>query len=185
MDEAVQVFKTQTLKGSRIINNGWVIHCPLSDIFWYMQWRSISAHTSHLHSAPYMTSKHAVSGLTRSTALDCHSHGISITQIDIGYFFSEIHFMASSDHCTGNALTPLAQSITMGTLQVDEMMHQVMAMDVQHLADAVVHITGLPTNIQVLKWILCMSPIQLHHISYHLPEHPTCGHLTGLPKYLS
>ena len=59
--------------------------------------------------------------------------------------------MASSDHCTGNALTPLAQSIITGTLQADGTMRREMAMDVQHVADAVVHIAGLPTNVQVLE----------------------------------
>ncbi|KAF8503088.1 hypothetical protein JB92DRAFT_3084274 [Gautieria morchelliformis] len=115
--EAVRVFKAQTPKGGRIINNG-----------------SISAHTPRPHSAPYTISKHAVSGLTKSTALDCRSYGISVTQIDIG-----------------NALTPLAQSIAAGTLQADGTSRREKTMDVQHVADAIVHIAGLPTDVQVLE----------------------------------
>ncbi|KAF8577742.1 short-chain dehydrogenase/reductase SDR [Ramaria rubella] len=115
--EAVRLFKTQIPQGGRIINNG-----------------SISAHTPRPNSVPYTASKHAVSGLTKSTALDGRSYGISVTQIDIG-----------------NALTPLAQSLAIGALQPDGSTRAEATMDVQHVADAIVHIAELPTNVQVLE----------------------------------
>ncbi|KAF8525038.1 short-chain dehydrogenase/reductase SDR [Hysterangium stoloniferum] len=115
--EAVKLFKKQTPQGGRIINNG-----------------SISAHTPRPNASPYTTSKHAVLGLTKSTALEGRSFDISVTQIDIG-----------------NAATPLAKSLGTGTLQADGSLRAEALFDVQHVADAIVHIAGLPTDVQVLE----------------------------------
>ena len=63
----VRVMKAQTPRGGRIINNG-----------------SISAYTPRPHSAPYTATKHAITGLTKSAALDGRQHDIAVGQIDIG-----------------------------------------------------------------------------------------------------
>jgi len=115
--EAVKLFKKQTPQGGRIINNG-----------------SISAHTPRPNASPYTTSKHAVLGLTKSTALEGRSFDISVTQIDIG-----------------NAATPLAESFRSGTLQADGSLRVEALLYVQHVADAIVHIADLPTDVQVLE----------------------------------
>ena len=65
--EAFRIMKSQTPRGGRIINNG-----------------SISAHTPRPHSSPYTSTKHAITGLTKSTALDGRACGIACGQIDIG-----------------------------------------------------------------------------------------------------
>src|SRR5690242_8481408 len=78
--EAIKIMKAQQPRGGRIINNG-----------------SISAHTPRPHSAAYTATKHAVTGLTKQTALDCRGHDICCGQIDIG-----------------NAATPLTERMVQG-----------------------------------------------------------------------
>lgn len=81
--EAVRQFKKQTPPGGRIINNGYALN-DLQGTLPNSHRRSISAHTPRPNSIPYTTSKHAVSGITKSTALDGRAFDISVTQIDIG-----------------------------------------------------------------------------------------------------
>ncbi|KAH8824826.1 hypothetical protein DL96DRAFT_1610982 [Flagelloscypha sp. PMI_526] len=115
--EAMKIFKAQSPPGGRIINNG-----------------SISAHVPRLYSSPYTMSKHAISGLTKSTALDGRQHGITVTQIDIG-----------------NAATDLSARMDKGTIQADGSMKVEPRFDVQHVADSIVHVANLPNNVTVLE----------------------------------
>jgi len=114
--EAFRIFKTQSPPGGRIINNG-----------------SISAYTPRLHSAIYTASKHAVLGLTKSTALDGRAHNITCTQIDIG-----------------NAATPMTVTHS-ATVQADGSVKGETRFDVEHVANTVVHIASLPTEVTVLQ----------------------------------
>ncbi|KAG7443161.1 NAD(P)-binding protein [Guyanagaster necrorhizus] len=115
--EAFKVFKNQAPPGGRIINNG-----------------SLSAHVPRPFSCPYTASKHAISGLTKSTSLDGRPFNISCTQIDIG-----------------NAQTDMAARLSKGTLQPDGRVIPEAMMDVQHVADAIIHIAGLPNDVTVLE----------------------------------
>ena len=108
--------KAQTPRGGRIINNG-----------------SISAHTPRPNSAPYTATKHAVTGLTKSTALDGRKHDIACGQIDIG-----------------NALTEMAARMAKGVPQANGEMAVEPLMDVQRVADAVLHMASLPLDANVL-----------------------------------
>lgn len=121
--EVVKIFKSQSPPGGRIINNG-----------------SISAHVPRPHSSPYTCSKHAVTGLTKSTALDGRAHDITCTQIDIG-----------------NAHTDLGIKLTHGALQPDGRVVPEPTFDVQHVADAIVHIAGLPNDVTVLEYNIMAS----------------------------
>jgi NAD(P)-dependent dehydrogenase (short-subunit alcohol dehydrogenase family) len=114
--EAIRIMKGQTPRGGRIINNG-----------------SISAHTPRPNSAPYTSTKHAVTGLTKSTALDCRKYDIACGQIDIG-----------------NALTPMAARMAKGVPQANGEIAVEPLMDVQRVADAVVHMASLPLDANVL-----------------------------------
>jgi NAD(P)-dependent dehydrogenase (short-subunit alcohol dehydrogenase family) len=114
--EAIRLMKAQTPRGGRIINNG-----------------SISAHTPRPNSAPYTATKHAVTGLTKSTALDCRKYDIACGQIDIG-----------------NALTPMAARMAKGVPQANGEVAVEPLMDVQHVADAVLHMASLPPDANVL-----------------------------------
>jgi NAD(P)-dependent dehydrogenase (short-subunit alcohol dehydrogenase family) len=114
--EAIRLMKAQTPRGGRIINNG-----------------SISAHTPRPNSAPYTATKHAVTGLTKSTALDCRKYDIACGQIDIG-----------------NALTPMAARMAKGVPQANGEMAVEPLMDVQRVADAVLHMASLPPDANVL-----------------------------------
>jgi NAD(P)-dependent dehydrogenase (short-subunit alcohol dehydrogenase family) len=114
--EAFRIMKRQKPRGGRIINNG-----------------SISAHTPRPDSAPYTATKHAVTGLTRSTALDGRPHDIACSQIDIG-----------------NARTELAERMAKGVPQADGRIAVEPLMDVEHVARAVVHVAGLPLDVNVL-----------------------------------
>ncbi|KAJ6612118.1 hypothetical protein B0H10DRAFT_2282384 [Mycena sp. CBHHK59/15] len=113
--EAVRIFKTQSPIGGRIINNG-----------------SLSAHTPRPLSAPYTASKHAITGLSKSLALDGRAFGITCTQLDIG-----------------NAGTRLTTRMTAGVLQPDGRRVPEATFDVAHVAAAVVHIAGLPPDVAV------------------------------------
>jgi len=108
--------KAQDPKGGRIINNG-----------------SISAYVPRVNSAPYTVSKHAMSGLTRSLALDGRQHNIACGQIDIG-----------------NALTEMARPLGEGTRQPNGTVLAEPLMDVHHVATSVLHMAQLPLDTNVL-----------------------------------
>jgi NAD(P)-dependent dehydrogenase (short-subunit alcohol dehydrogenase family) len=114
--EAIRIMKAQTPRGGRIINNG-----------------SISAHTPRPNSAPYTATKHAVTGLTKSTALDGRKYDIACGQIDIG-----------------NALTEMAARMAKGVPQASGEVAVEPLMDVQRVADAVLHMASLPLDANVL-----------------------------------
>ena len=117
--EAIRIMKKQKPKGGRIINNG-----------------SISAVTPRPLSAAYTATKHAISGLTKSIALDCRGHDIACGQIDIG-----------------NAVTPLTEPMAkgQGALQADGTRKVEPRMDVAHVASAVLYMAGLPLDTNVLS----------------------------------
>jgi NAD(P)-dependent dehydrogenase (short-subunit alcohol dehydrogenase family) len=114
--EAFRVMKDQEPRGGRIINNG-----------------SISAHTPRPNSAPYTSTKHAITGLTRSTALDGRKYDIACGQIDIG-----------------NAGTEMTARMKDGVPQADGSLAPEPTMDVDHVARAVVYMAGLPLDANVL-----------------------------------
>ncbi len=116
--QAFKLMKSQEPKGGRIINNG-----------------SISAHTPRPNSAPYTATKHAITGLTKSTSLDGRAHNIVCGQIDIG-----------------NALTEMTARMGQGVPQADGSLKAEPTMDVQHVANAVVQMANLPldANIQFM-----------------------------------
>jgi NAD(P)-dependent dehydrogenase (short-subunit alcohol dehydrogenase family) len=113
--EAVRWMKSQDPQGGRIINNG-----------------SISAHVPRPFSAPYTATKHAVSGLTKSTGLDGRAYNIACSQIDIG-----------------NAATDMTQKMEQGILQANGDIKVEPTMDVRHVADAVVYMANLPLSANV------------------------------------
>jgi NAD(P)-dependent dehydrogenase (short-subunit alcohol dehydrogenase family) len=114
--EAFKIMKSQEPRGGRIINNG-----------------SISAHAPRPNSAPYTSTKHAMTGLTKSTALDGRKYDIACGQIDIG-----------------NALTEMAAVMTRGVPQANGSVAVEAVMDVQHVARAVLHMAELPLDTNVL-----------------------------------
>jgi NAD(P)-dependent dehydrogenase (short-subunit alcohol dehydrogenase family) len=114
--EAFKIMKGQDPRGGRIINNG-----------------SISAHAPRPNSAPYTATKHAMTGLTKSTALDGRKYDIACGQIDIG-----------------NALTEMASVMTRGVPQANGSVAVEAVMDVQHVAHAVLHMAELPLDTNVL-----------------------------------
>jgi NAD(P)-dependent dehydrogenase (short-subunit alcohol dehydrogenase family) len=114
--EAFKIMKSQDPRGGRIINNG-----------------SISAHAPRPNSAPYTATKHAMTGLTKSTALDGRKYDIACGQIDIG-----------------NALTEMAAVMTRGVPQANGSLAVEPVMDVQHVARAVLHMAALPLDTNVL-----------------------------------
>jgi NAD(P)-dependent dehydrogenase (short-subunit alcohol dehydrogenase family) len=114
--EAFKIMKGQDPRGGRIINNG-----------------SISAHAPRPNSAPYTATKHAMTGLTKSTALDGRKYDIACGQIDIG-----------------NALTEMAAVMTRGVPQANGSVAVEAVMDVQHVAHAVLHMAELPLDTNVL-----------------------------------
>ena len=93
---------------------------------------SISAHVPRPGSAPYTMSKHAVTGLTRTLGLDGRAFNIACGQIDIG-----------------NAMTDMAAAFTKGVAQADGQVRVEPVMDVAHVADAVLHMAGLPLDVNV------------------------------------
>jgi NAD(P)-dependent dehydrogenase (short-subunit alcohol dehydrogenase family) len=114
--EAFRAMKSQDPRGGRIINNG-----------------SISAHAPRPNSAPYTATKHAVTGLTKSTALDGRKHDIACSQIDIG-----------------NARTELAARMAKGVLQADGTTAVEPLMDVEHIGRVVAYLASLPLDVNVL-----------------------------------
>jgi NAD(P)-dependent dehydrogenase (short-subunit alcohol dehydrogenase family) len=114
--EAFKIMKDQTPRGGRIINNG-----------------SISAHTPRPRSAAYTSTKHAVTGLTKSTALDGRAYDIACGQVDIG-----------------NAATPMTDRMVNGVLQPDGKMMPEPRMDADHVGNAVAYMASLPLDANVL-----------------------------------
>ena len=114
--EAFRVMKAQSPMGGRIINNG-----------------SISAHAPRPDSIPYTATKHAVSGLTKTAALDGRKYDIAVGQIDVG-----------------NAETELAARMKTGVKQADGEIKPEAMMDTDHVADAIVHMAGLPLDANIL-----------------------------------
>jgi NAD(P)-dependent dehydrogenase (short-subunit alcohol dehydrogenase family) len=116
--EAFRLMKSQTPRGGRIINNG-----------------SISAHTPRPQSVAYTSTKHAITGLTKQTALDGRPFDICCGQIDIG-----------------NAATPLTERMVQGAgvMQPDGSMKVEARMDADHVGNAVVYMAGLPLDTNVL-----------------------------------
>jgi NAD(P)-dependent dehydrogenase (short-subunit alcohol dehydrogenase family) len=108
--EAIRLMKSQQPRGGRIINNG-----------------SLSAHVPRPNSAPYAATKHAITGLTRSTSLDGRKYDIACGQIDIG-----------------NADTEMTAGMAGGVPQADGSIEVEPRMDVQHVARAVVYMASLP-----------------------------------------
>jgi NAD(P)-dependent dehydrogenase (short-subunit alcohol dehydrogenase family) len=113
---AFRHMRAQRPAGGRIINNG-----------------SISAHAPRPGSAPYTATKHAITGLTKSLALDGRPFDIACGQIDIG-----------------NALTEMAMPMTKGVRQADGSVAVEPTMDVEEVARAVVHMASLPLSANVL-----------------------------------
>jgi NAD(P)-dependent dehydrogenase (short-subunit alcohol dehydrogenase family) len=113
---AFRIMKGQTPRGGRIINNG-----------------SISAHVPRPNSIAYTATKHGVTGITKSTALDGRKYDIACGQIDIG-----------------NAVTEMAAAMTTGTAQANGAIMAEPTMDVKAVADAVLYMAGLPPEANVL-----------------------------------
>ena len=124
--EAFRVMKGQDPQGGRIINNG-----------------SISAHVPRPRSIAYTTTKHAITGLTRSTSLDGRAYDIACGQIDIG-----------------NAATDMTARMSRGVPQADGSMKAEATMDVAAVADAVVYMASLPlsANVQFMTVMATQMP---------------------------
>ena len=124
---AVRMMKTQDPMGGRIINNG-----------------SISAHAPRPNSVPYTSTKHAITGLTKSTSLDGRKYNIVCSQIDIG-----------------NAATELiAPRAKLGLPQADGSLAVEPLMDVDHVGQAIVYMAGLPleSNVQFMTIMATKMP---------------------------
>ena len=115
--------RSQSPQGGRIINNG-----------------SISAHAPRPGSAPYTSTKHAITGLTKSLSLDGRAYDICASQIDIG-----------------NALTEMAVPMTKGVPQADGSIRAEATMDVAHVASSVFHMANLPLDANV-QFMTVMAP---------------------------
>ena len=112
---AFGIMRRQDPQGGRIVNNG-----------------SVSAYVPRWGSAPYTTSKHAITGLTRSLSLDGRPFSIACGQIDIG-----------------NALTDMAEKMTRGVPQADGSMAVEPVIDADHIARSVLHMASLPLDANV------------------------------------
>ena len=113
--EAIRIMKDQDPRGGRIINNG-----------------SISADRPRPNSAPYTATKHALSGLTKSTALDGRKYDIACGQIDIG-----------------NAITEMTSRMGQGMPQPNGQIVPEPTFDVEHVADAILYMANLPLDANV------------------------------------
>jgi NAD(P)-dependent dehydrogenase (short-subunit alcohol dehydrogenase family) len=114
--EAFKIMKSQNPRGGRIINNG-----------------SISAHAPRPNSAPYTSTKHAITGLTKASSLDGRKYDIAVCQIDIG-----------------NALTELSAKMTKGVPQANGEIAVEPMMDVKEVGRAVLHMANLPLDTNML-----------------------------------
>jgi NAD(P)-dependent dehydrogenase (short-subunit alcohol dehydrogenase family) len=123
---AFRLMKNQSPQGGRIVNNG-----------------SISAHAPRPNSAPYTSTKHAITGLTKSLSLDGRKYNIACGQIDIG-----------------NALTELAAPMAKGVPQAHGAIAIEPMMDVSQVGDAVLHMVNLPlsTNVQFMTIMATQMP---------------------------
>ena len=123
---AFKLMKDQLPQGGRIINNG-----------------SISAHAPRPNSAPYTSTKHAITGLTKSISLDGRKYNIACGQIDIG-----------------NAMTEMAERMAKGVPQANGEIAIEPMMDAREVADAVVHMAALPlsTNVQFMTIMATKMP---------------------------
>ena len=124
--EAFRLMKSQSPQGGRIVNNG-----------------SVSAHAPRPNSAPYTATKHAITGLTRSTSLDGRRHDIACGQLDIG-----------------NAQTDLAARMADGVPQANGAIAAEPLMDVEHVARALLYMAGLPldANVQTMTVMATKMP---------------------------
>ena len=124
--QAILLMKSQSPRGGRIINNG-----------------SISAHAPRPNSAPYTATKHAITGLTKSTSLDGRKYDIACSQIDIG-----------------NASTEMAAKMAKGVPQANGDIAIEPLMDVDHVASAVVYMASLPldANVQFMTIMATKMP---------------------------
>ena len=124
--EAFRIMKSQDPRGGRIINNG-----------------SISAHTPRPNSAPYTATKHAITGLTKSTSLDGRKYDIACSQIDIG-----------------NAATDMTARMANGVPQANGEILAEPRLDVEHVARAVVYMANLPldANVQFMTVMATKMP---------------------------
>ncbi len=124
--EAIKIMKSQDPRGGRIINNG-----------------SISAHAPRPNSVAYTSTKHAITGLTKSTSLDCRKYDIACGQIDIG-----------------NAETPLAARMKNGVPQAHGAIVPEPLMNVENVARAIVYMASLPldANVQFMTVMATKMP---------------------------
>ena len=124
--EAFRIMKEQNPQGGRIINNG-----------------SISAHVPRPFSSPYTATKHAITGLTRSSSLDGRAYNIACGQIDIG-----------------NAETDMTARMKKGVLQANGTTSTEPTIDPDHVAQAVVYMAGLPldANVQFMTVMATQMP---------------------------
>lgn len=120
---AFRIMKAQDPRGGRILNNG-----------------SLSATTPRPHSAPYTATKHAITGLTKATALEGRPFDIACGQFDVG-----------------NAATDMTERMAVGVLQADGRRMPEPRMDVCHVADAVVHMASLPPEANILTMTIMAS----------------------------
>ena len=125
--QAFRLMRAQSPQGGRIINNG-----------------SISAQVPRPGSVPYTTTKHAITGLTKSLSLDVCPFNICCSQIDVG-----------------NALTEMAVPMTRGVKQANGAIEKEPTMDVEHVADAVFHMASLPleANVQFMTVMASKMPL--------------------------
>ncbi len=126
VQEAFRVMKSQNPRGGRIINNG-----------------SVSAHVPRPDSAPYVATKHGITGLTRSASLDGRKYDIACCQIDIG-----------------NAMTELSSGFASGVPQADDSIKPEPMMNVREVANAVLYMASLPldANVQFMTIIATKMP---------------------------
>ena len=124
--EAIKVMKSQQPRGGRIVNNG-----------------SISAHTPRPNSAPYTATKHAITGLTKSTSLDCRKYDIACSQIDIG-----------------NAATEMTRGMVRGVPQANGEIAIEPRIELEHVARALVYMVSLPldANVQFMTVMATKMP---------------------------
>jgi NAD(P)-dependent dehydrogenase (short-subunit alcohol dehydrogenase family) len=124
--QSIRIMKNQDPQGGRIVNNG-----------------SISAHVPRPNSAPYTATKHAITGLTKSTSLDGRKYNIVCSQIDIG-----------------NAVSPMTERMAKGVPQPDGSTMIEPRMDVEHVAQAVLQMAALPleANIQFMTIMATKMP---------------------------
>ena len=124
--QAIKIMKAQQPRGGRIINNG-----------------SISAHSPRPHSAPYTATKHAITGLTKSTSLDGRAYDIACGQIDIG-----------------NAATDLTEEFASGVMQASGQMAVEPRINTRYIVEAVLYMASLPldANVQFMTLLATKMP---------------------------